>query len=414
MLLAIPIRYYYPMPGLPDFNFFHTAEIPIFLWWCFKGIKNYKISFMDFLVFCYLAISILSEFSTMGFKDGINIIIDRVVQVGIPYLLMKHFFSQTEMRIPILKIMVIIGAILALLSPPEFKFDIVITDPLRWVWPDYFGWAGRARYGAVRVAATYAHPILAGLMWSFFSMFALWLYKQNVWKKKWIGIAAIILNMGGVLMSISRGPMLGLLVGFVLIYIGWSKKRTTAIMIVFAISIVIIPPAFIKFISYVSVDRSSATSKTQENAAYRKELLDNYIEEIKIKPLLGYGRNGIPVVKGQTSIDNQFIYIALLHGVPTLICFILITIFVAIKLLRFAWTNPPDSAYGQLSWLIIGCACSWFVTLATVWMGAQLEQMVFMISAMACVIGKEVYVEQTNQFKVSFNENEYWSFRRVL
>lgn len=414
-LVAIPSYYYMPLIGLPDLNFFHFAEIPLFAWWLIKGSKDYKFSFMDFIVLSYVGVSIFSEFATMGAKDGLNIIIDRQVQIIIPYLLMKHFFQYPSLRISILKVLVVAGAILAFMSLPQFKFDISITDPLSWIWPEKLSWIGHARYGYVRVSATFAHPILAGLMWTFFSLFAIWLDKQKVWANNWMGKALIIFNIAGLMMSISRGPILGFFAGLVLLYIGWSENRSKSLMIVMALSIVMIPPMVVKFIAYISVDRYSATTETQENAAYRRELMENYIEVIKERPWLGFGRNGIPVVRSQKSVDNQYIYIALLHGVVAMYLFLFMTLFMVIKLLNYGWKHPPDHGQGQLAWLLAGCAGTWLLTLATVWMGAQSEQMVFMLAAMGDTIGKELHYEKAEMdFMIENIEESEWSFQRVL
>ncbi|MBC8414282.1 MAG: O-antigen ligase family protein [Nitrospira sp.] len=417
MLLAVPSYYYFPLPGLPDLNFFHFAALPLFLWWLQHGIREYKYSFIDLFVFSYVIISIISEFTTMGTKDGINIIIDRFVQVIIPYLLTKHFFQQPHLRVEILKVMVAIGAILALLSPVEFRLAIVITDPLQYIWPDASEWSRQGRWGFIRVAATYGHPILAGLMWSFFALFAIWLNKQKAWQYPWVGKAVIILNFAGMAMAMSRGPILGFLAGLVILFVGWSKKRLNAIIVIALICFMLIPPAMAMFLDYIHVDRLSAKTETQESAAYRKELLDNYIDVIKKKLWLGHGRQGIPVVGGQKSVDNQYLFISLLHGVLAMYLFVAMTIFLSARLLYYGWTHPPDHKSGQLAWMLTACAGTWFITLATVYMGGQSEQVVFMLAAMASTIGYEKS-QGLKMTSVPKTNNIYglaeWEFQRIL
>ncbi len=381
-LFCIPSYYYFPLPALPDFNFFHFSIIPIFVWWLLYGIKEYRYSTMDILVVLYVLVSIASEFHTMGFKDGRNLFIDRIVQIIIPYIIAKHFLRTFEDKVKFAKFLVISGAVLAFFSPLEFKFDFALVDFLQFVWPEYLRWPGWARYGFVRAAAVYAHPILAGMMWAFYSLLALWLYKIKAFKNKYIIYGLICLNIGGLLMSISKGPILGFVVGVTILTIGWTKKRLLAFNIVFILSAILLPPATSKFIEYASVNRFNAKNETQENIAYRKELIDNYIVEVKKKPYLGYGRNGMPVVNGQVSIDNQYLYIALLHGTLALYIFLAMTIVVVIKMLKFGLHTSYDDKEGQLSWLILACSFTWFVTLATVWMGAQSEQIIIFFLAL--------------------------------
>ncbi|MDH3348527.1 MAG: O-antigen ligase family protein [Desulfobulbaceae bacterium] len=414
-LLAVPTGYYFPLPGLPDLNFFHFAALPIICWWIFRGVKEHQLSFMDLLVFSYAMITIVSEFYTMGVKDGINIVIDRVMQIFIPYILLKHFFRYNYLRVPILKVIVVIGAGLALLSLPEFKFDIAVTDPLNWLWPENIRLPGLPRYGFVRVAATFTHPILAGLMWAFFTLFAVWLHKQRVWQNTRFGLAMIVLNVGGLILSISRGPMLGLVAGLVVLYIGWNSNRVKALTLVLTATILVAPPVVIKFVEYVSIDRFNAVTSEQENAAYRKELLDNYIDVIKESPWIGYGIQGVPVVGGQRSVDNQYLFIALRHGVFSLGLFIAITLYVIGRLAVYGWKTPPDHSGGMLAWALIGCAGTWFLTLATVWMGAQSEQMVFLVAAMADTFGREVGTVPESVALTPVNSSiSEWSFQRAL
>lgn len=413
MLLAMPTYYYFPLIGLPDFNFFHFAILPLFGWWLLHGRTDYRFGQIDFFVFAYAGVSVLSEFTTMNAKDGINLMIDRTVQIIIPFLLLKHFFSQTRLRIPIFKVMTVIGAIMAFFSPLEFKFDLAVVDWLQWVWPEHLRWPGWPRYGYVRAAAVYGHPIIAGMMWSFFTLFAIWLHKQRVWNKIWHGGLVILLNLSGVAMSISRGPMLGLLAGLILLIFGWSKNRIAMIMFLLACSIIVLPPVVSKFIEYASIDRYSATTETQKNVAYRKELLDNYIEEIKKRPWLGYGRNGLPIVKGQRSIDNQYVYIALLHGTIALALFAIITIIAVLRMLYLGLKLPQENITGQLAWLFIACAGTWLVTLATVWMGAQSEQMIFMLLAMISALGLEGEQGKLETLKKNVVSTG-WQFQRTL
>ncbi len=381
-LFCIPSYYYFPLPALPDFNFFHFSIFPIFIWWVFYGIKEYRYSTMDFLVLFYASISIISEFYTMGFSDGRNLLIDRFVQIIIPYIIAKHFLRTFEDKIEFARFLVIAGGVLAFFSPLEFKFDFALVDFLQFIWPEYLRWPGWARYGFVRAAAVYAHPILAGMMWAFYSLLAIWLYKIKVFKNWYISCILIALNIIGLLMSISKGPILGFIVGITILVIGWTKKRLLAFNIVFILSALFLPPTTSKFMEYASVNRFNAKNETQENIAYRKELIDNYIVEVKKKPYLGYGRNGMPVVNGQVSIDNQYLYIALLHGTIALYIFLAMTLVVVIKMLKFGLHTSYADKEGQLSWLILACSFTWFVTLGTVWMGAQSEQIIIFFLAL--------------------------------
>lgn len=382
-LICIPTYYYLDLPALPDLNFFNFAILPIFAWWLLKGTRGYRVTLMDVLVLGYVGLSLASEFINMGPKDGINLVINRSFQVVMPYLLMKHFFARRELRIPMLKLMALLGAIIAVLSVTQFKFDFSLVDPLNYIWPQKLSWVSQARYGVVRVTATFTHAILAGLMWAFFAFFAIWLQKQNAWKHDYVGKLVIFWNVVGMFMSISRGPIIGFLLGLGVFAIGLSANRAQYFLFAVIFAVVLVPPVTYNFIDYVSISRFDAKTETQENAIYRWELLDNYIEVIKERPYLGYGIGARPIVNNQDSVDNQFLYIALLHGALVMFLFMAMNLYMCAQMGSMAMKLPTTSAYGQLAWLLIGCAGTWFFTLATVWMGGQTEQMVFMLFAIS-------------------------------
>jgi len=382
-LVCIPTYYYLDLPALPDLNFFNFAILPIFAWWIIKGSGNYKITKMDLLVLLYVGLSLVSEFTNMGPKDGINLVINRTFQIIMPYLLMKHFFAKPELRIPMLKLLAMLGAVIAFLSLTQFKFDISLVNPLDYIWPEKLSWVSQARYGVVRVTATFTHAILAGLMWAFFAFFSIWLQKQKAWGHDIIGKLVIFWNVAGMFMTISRGPIIGFLIGLGVYIIGLSANRAQYFLMATLLAVLVVPPVTVKFVDYVSISRFDAKTETQENAIYRWELLENYIDVIKEAPYLGYGIQGRPVVNNQDSVDNQFLLIALLHGSVVMFLFMGMNLYMCLQMGSLAMRLPIEAAYGQLAWLLIGCAGTWFFTLATVWMGGQTEMMVFMLFAMS-------------------------------
>jgi hypothetical protein len=383
VLVLVPTYYYLNLPALPDLNFFHFAIIPIFTWWLFKLVREHHFSTMDFLLILYVGLSLLSEFVNMGAKDGINLVINRCFQVVMPYLLIKHFFRDPQTRIAILKTFALLGAVVAVLSLMQFKFDISLVDPLAFIWPEKLTWVSQARWGYVRVIATFTHAIMAGLMWAFFAFFALWLQRRKLWGNDLVGWMIVFWNVAGMFMTISRGPMLGFFFGLGIFAIGLSINRSQYFIIGLLLAVLVIPPMALQFKSYVSINRFDAKTETQENAIYRWELLENYIDVIKEEPWLGYGIGNRPVVNNQDSVDNQFLYIGLLHGALVMGLFILMNLYACLRLGLYALQRPIESGDGQLAWLLVGCNATWLVTLATVWMGGQTEQMVFMLLAMA-------------------------------
>ncbi len=152
---------------------------------------------------------------------------------------------------------------------------------------------------------------------------------------------------------------------------GWTKKRVlvgSILLAGFLAGLIVVVP---KFIEYVSIKRSEAKNEDQENAAYRKEMLDNYFEVVAQRYWFGWGRFTFPVVNGQSSIDNEYLFIALTAGMMTLYLYLLTMIWVIFRLLIFAMKLPPDNVEAQLAWCLLAAWIGGIFTQATVYAGTQ-------------------------------------------
>ena len=143
-----------------------------------------------------------------------------------------------------------------------------------------------------------------------------------------------------------------------------------------------------KFIDYISVTRAEAKTVDQENAAYRKEMLDNYFIVIEKKPYWGYGRYTYPIINRQKSIDNEYLFIALTTGLVTLGIYILFMIWVMVILIRFISKRSWDDPNARLAWAILAGWIAAIFTQATVYGGIQTVHYFYMVAALAQVIVK--------------------------
>ena len=208
------------------------------------------------------------------------------------------------------------------------------------------------------------------------------------------------------------------MLGAVIIWFGWSRTKSlsgTFLAITAIIGLSIMVP---KFVAYVSVKRSHAQTQDQENAAYRKEMLDNYIEIIGIKPAWGYGRYTFPIVKGQKSIDNEYLFIAITSGLNNLAIYLVLIIVVLVRLVRFAFSHTNDSPQGRLAWVLIAAWISAIFTQATVYSGMQTTHYFFMIAAIseALVLTRgHAFLPESNPIIYTQKENDFeYNFSRTL
>ena len=157
-------------------------------------------------------------------------------------------------------------------------------------------------------------------------------------------------------------------------------------------------------IAYVNVDRSSAETEDQRNAAYRRELLDAYDEVIAEKPLMGWGRFGVPVVKGLDSVDNEYLVIVLASGYTSLYAYLACIVWVMVRLALFAITSDPGSLEGRLAWCLLAGVIAAAFTQATVYAGTQTVQFFYMLMG---------FSEGLVQLR-TFDDQEQPTFARAL
>ncbi|MGH1363404.1 MAG: O-antigen ligase family protein [Calditrichia bacterium] len=368
--------------GIPELSFWSSAFIPIFAWWVLvEKMDGYKFSYLDLIIFGTLLSFFWAQFQATGYKDAQKILFVDALKRFLPYLMMKGIFMSPARRLELLRVSITLSAIITFFMLFEWKLYTNHLDThLRNVWPGNVPWGGTmARYGFKRAAGPFAHPICAGYFYAIQVPLAFWYWRNNFpFFKGWALsnkplFAKIVFGLCviGVITAGSRAPMMGLGITMALIGFGWTKKRAlvgSILLAGFLAGLVVVVP---KFVEYVSIKRSEAKNEDQENAAYRKEMLDNYIEVVAQRYWFGWGRFTFPVVNGQASIDNEYLFIALTAGMMTLYLYLLTMIWVIIRLLLFALKRPPEDLEAQLAWCLLAAWIGGIFTQATVYAGTQ-------------------------------------------
>jgi len=405
VLTLIPAYYNTKLvSGIPEFTFWSAAFIPIiFAWIINEKLEGYRFSWLDLIIILHLVFIFYAQFEATGYKDAQKILFREVLNRLMPYLFIKAIISDQTRRIPVLKMIVVLGAIVSVFMLYDFKFYTNYLDLfIRKFWPHHVPWDGvMSRYGFKRAPGSFAHPISAGYFFAMSTPIAFWLWREKQFKNNKQGKIIFGLNFLGVITSISRAPIAGLLLGFIIIWFGWSKSKALSGGFLILVGIIGLAIAVPKFVEYVSIKRSHAKTQDQENAAYRKEMLDNYIEIIKDKPYWGYGRYTFPVVNGQKSIDNEYLFIAITAGMMNLTVYLLIVFFVLFRLIIFAVSRPYNSADGRLAWALVGVWISAIFTQATVYSGMQTTHYFFMMAGIA-----EAMIMSKGPFLVKDTMNE--------
>ena len=392
VLLLLPDYYYWNAPGLPDPSFIEAPTIPIFAAFLVMHRVPWKFTLTDVLVVGYAFSVGYSEYLAAGYKEAQNLLFDCVAQVLLPYILAKGLIEPHRLREAAAKRFALLLFLVSVVSVFEFRFA---RNPWRMFFDPFFpfqgrGWIVSLRWGFGRTAGPFGHSILAGVILVAGYRLNRWVQWSGLWPKRisrWLpwqplSTGAIIAwgYVLGLAMTMARGPWLGAMVAAVIAWVGKTKNRWQTLFVIAAVGAVVGIPALAAFRSYVSVGRSGAQSDTQETAAYRFELLQNYLDIVYQKPLFGWGRNTWPKVSGQPSIDNHYLLLLLMHGFSATLLLLSLLVVVGGKLFWHGMNEPPSQPPGSsFAMTLLGILVATYFAIATVFMGLNVTPVLFVV-----------------------------------
>jgi hypothetical protein len=389
VLLLLPEYYRWVLPGLPDPTFSQATILPIVAVALPGMLFGWKFSFTDLLIFGFAGCVAWSEYVNAGFNEAQNLMFDMLASVVLPYAVAKCLIETQRIRVAFARRFAFLIFLVAVIGIYEFRFG---RTPWQIIFNPFFpyqgdGWVTTFRYGFARVAGPYGHAILGCLILVVGYRLQRWLEWGGYWEPEFRGLPASlnaslrrlkltkarILSLGilmGIAMTLVRGPWLGALAGIVLVMVGRARDHKRALIVLACVLLLVGVPAGAWFYSYASVGRAAAKTDSQETAAYRKELIDKYIDVVLKKSALGWGRNEWPRVEGMPSIDNYYLLLALMHGLIADGFLFLIFITMIWRLVRFEMRGPPSAARrNSLGFTLAAVFVGIAVTIATVYMG---------------------------------------------
>jgi len=382
VLLLLPMYFRWVIPVLPDPTFEQATILPIaavFLW---RHGKDWKFSFADVLIVSFAGSIGLSEYLNTNYNEAQNLMFDMVASVVFPYMLAKGLIEPYQLRVRFAKKIVMMLLIVSILSVYEFRMGITPWFLMRHFFPGQgLEWVTTFRYGFARISGPYGHAILAGLILAVGFRLQRWLEWSGAWEPrfkwlKWLRISkARLITMGiigGIIMTMVRGPWLGGFAGAALTAVGRTKHRQRALLLIAAFIVIVGIPAASAFYAYASVGRAHAKTPSQETTAYRMELIDKYVDTAMKRPAWGYGRNTWPKDPTAPSIDNYYLLLCLMHGLVALVLLLTIMITTTYRLVRVEIRLPVTYPLGSsLGFTLAGIFIIYAVTIATVYMGMQ-------------------------------------------
>jgi hypothetical protein len=388
VFIMFPIYFYWKVAALPPVDLAESVLFPLGVAMCFKEIKRWRFSFLDFwvalFVFCCFYSDYLQEKTTTYRFEAFH----AICHVAIPYMAGKPLIEHNNMRVATLKRIVFCLFITCIISAYEYRMGMnPFTLMLARYFPgEEFGWHTSIRWGFGRVSGPYGQSELAGMVLFFGLVLALWLVFQRKWEPKfrkapWLpgkkstivtGLLALTL-----LMTQARGPWIGAMIAIPIAMIGRAKNVLRTTVILGSVLLVCGAIGGIALARYA--DASARTESTeQENAQYRSQLVDHYWPIAQQGGVWGWGAD-FPRTAGQGSIDNEYLFVSLVQGMAGLAAFVAICIGTLWNCVIAAAFNPTRSDR-YFGFSLLGIELGHIVTLFTVFLGNQSFELFFLLA----------------------------------
>jgi len=388
-LMLLPLYFYFRPKHFPPFVFTDMAALPIAFVIARLYLKHWQWRAMDGLICLFVLLIFISETKHTGLAVGGLELFGAIMVTLFPYVAGRLFLERPGARAKFLHRFLVMLCIVSMLSVWDFATGHSLWQKF---WAPLFpgeiiDWPVQMRWGFGRIAGPYAQSIIAGMM------FLVGILLASGMKHFWPGwgmrrvinllplkarSAVMFLLAAGLLMTQSRGPVFGVLVGLTVIQIARAfnvKRAALWISAVLAVALVI---GYRYVDEYSSGDLTDATTLEQQNAIYRAHLLTAYTPIIKSGGLLGWGISDYPKAEGQDSIDNQYLLLLVTQGYVGFAVFLCIcggTFWTLLQMVPFA-TAEQDK---WLVFTLIGIFVAVLVTLTTVFLGTQMYQLFFLL-----------------------------------
>ena len=394
VLLLFPTYFVWTFRPLPSINFLMAAVIPLGVGMVFLDSYRWKFTRTDIWVLMWILSCCYSDYHLGRTTDAVFSLFANLCAGLVPYMAGKLLIEQTGSRIKVFKIYVWLLSVSSFISAYEFFFRV---NPYSYFWtPFYHGqwaaWITQIRWGFGRVAGPFSQSELAGMMVFTALLMSLWLGRSNYQEKASRVPPPPLIKRGKVHIAIllvafyltqARGPWIGGILAMVVAAIGLSKYPLRRAIIVVTCFFMIGMPLYIFGKDYLSGPRKDYGSE-KETAQYRAELFTNYIPVAEEGGAWGWGAK-FPIIDGQNSIDNEYLYCWVVQGSVGVIALIfLIGETVVALILQSAKAHTVRERHFILTMLglVVGVA----FTISTVFLGDQSYDLLFLLFGWAQAI----------------------------
>ena len=399
-MLLIPMYLQFRLGGLflnvTSFVSLFLAAVGFYAW---QG--TLKFTFLDGCIIANTLSTFYADFHRHDLKISIYAFFLTVSKSAMPYVIGRTLIEQTGMRKAFVKMLVVCVAMVAVVSLWEYRME---TNPFQTLVERLThapaGWGRQTRWGFGRIAGPYGHAITAGMVFSTGLLMQLWLAGTKTWenskslrflrnRKK--GLYMTLTVALGLFMTQSRGPWIGFGFGLIIALIGFARDRKRAAVLALSGLTIALAVTSVMLNKYTDVDASKTTDRDQLNASYRRDLIKTYQPLIDQGGLWGWGTpqtfgdGSAGYSKNQTSIDNEYIRVAMWQGYAGIFLFILMEGLCMWHLIKLCMTlrNRDDILF---TYCMLGSVIAMAFSLTTVYLGEPMGQILYLFFGWAMSI----------------------------
>jgi hypothetical protein len=422
-LLLLPDGYALKFPHLPAISAAQSALIPIGAVALYRLARKGLPSLMDILVLLFIVSITTSEIlRERVMNDGIFVALNSFISIFLAYAVGRTII-EPGLRLVTVRRIVILMLLVAPIGLYDWRMGQSIYGSIgqRVFNLDSVRAFIQIRSGHGRLVASFNDAELAGISFGMVAALNVWLVYLRKWgsgvtlinKHDWIEkyhIPGLILLLC-VYFTQSRGPLLAVGVGYLILQIPKFKNKKLATVLVAVLIAAAAAGAYQYFSRYTNItDPGAVVNEQQGSALYRRQMNELYQPIVKQGGFLGWGVLSRPVLPGMFSVDNEFLLVHISYGNSGYFLLILIAAETFRRLIArtLKLQEREDQAFAVA--LLAAMAVFW-ISITTVYMGEQLPQIGFLL------IGWSQSILPVSTGPTVASEDEVrsrFTFRRIL
>jgi hypothetical protein len=390
-LFLLPDGYALKIPHLPAISAAESALVPIGVVALYRLARKGLPSLMDILVLLFVVSITASEvLRERVMNDGIFSALISFISIFLAYVVGRTMIEPNLRLITVRRIV-----ILMLLIAPFGLYDWRMGQSIYGVIGQRFFKLDsvrafiQLRSGHGRLVASFNDAEIAGIAFGMVAVINVWLGYLRKWgssvnlikKFDWIEkyhVPGLVLLLC-VYFTQSRGPLLAVGVGYLILQIPKFKNKKLATAGVALVITVAAAGAYQYFSRYTNItDPGAVLNEQQGSALYRRQMNELYQPIVKQGGFLGWGVLSRPVLPGMFSVDNEFLLVHIAYGNSGYFLLLLICAETFRRLIVLAWKlqQREDQAFAIA--LLAAMAVFW-ISISTVYLGEQLPQIGFLM-----------------------------------